>query len=122
MFEHLLSSIGIGGATVDTKLRNSHFHIGDPIEGAVHIEGDNSNINKITLKLIERIKNNDSTSEFESLDQVLDEVTLNADGPFTPFTINDYTIQSKTNSIVLETRLYLHNAVDAYDEDEIVFD
>ncbi|HEX8698837.1 MAG TPA: sporulation protein [Myxococcaceae bacterium] len=53
-FEKMLASVGIGNATVDTRLRNSQVRVGDKLEGVVHIKGGSTDqqIDSIYLQLM----------------------------------------------------------------------
>lgn len=53
IFNKVLASVGIGAATVDTKLENSRYTAGDVVRGNVEIMGGNveQNIDRIYLTL-----------------------------------------------------------------------
>ncbi|MEJ7842302.1 MAG: sporulation protein [Rubrobacter sp.] len=65
MFKRLLSSIGVGGATVDTRLHADSFVPGGTVSGETHIVGgsDAQEFNRIYLAVSTRYKHDDSTHE-----------------------------------------------------------
>lgn len=119
----VLSSIGIGSATVDTILPRTEFHPGETVEATVEIEGGESDqdIEAITLQLVTGVGGEDVVLDtFEipgTFTLATDEsraartdVTL---PPWTPITRGDQTVW-------LRTVLDIEWAVDPSDEDDIV--
>ncbi|TDM13301.1 sporulation protein [Macrococcus lamae] len=123
MFKHLLSSIGIDGMTVDTLVNNNRFDTNERVEGVIHIRRDRHHIDHIELTLVERIFNDDDTSDFATYDHILEKVSIVDDGQNNvPFSFPvPTTIKSLNNQFFIITQLYIDGAVDAYDEDEIYF-
>lgn len=66
MFKKLLSSIGYGGATVDTRLHADTFVPGGMVSGETHIVGssDPQEFNRVYLYVSTRYKHEDSTHEY----------------------------------------------------------
>src|SRR5215211_5934201 len=63
VFRRLLSSIGVGGARVDTRLGAESFVPGGPVSGEVYITGgDAQGFNRICLSVV-NYKHEDSTHE-----------------------------------------------------------
>lgn len=65
MFKKLLSSIGVGGAKVDTRLHTDSFVPGGEVSGETHITGgsDAQEFNRIYMSVSTRYKHDDSTHE-----------------------------------------------------------
>ena len=65
MFKKLLSSIGVGGARVDTRLHADSFVPGGTVSGETHVTGggDAQEFNRIYLGVTTRYKHDDSTHE-----------------------------------------------------------
>jgi sporulation-control protein len=65
VFKKLLSSIGVGGARVDTRLHADSFVPGGEVSGETHIVGgsDAQEFNRIYLAVSTRYKHEDSTHE-----------------------------------------------------------
>ena len=65
MFKKLLSSIGVGGARVDTRLHADSFVPGGEVSGETHVVGggDAQEFNRIYLAVSTRYKHEDSTHE-----------------------------------------------------------
>lgn len=130
MFNNLLTSIGVGAVTADTHIENSVNYENDLIRGVVLLKGGNADqkINKIELTLIERIQNDDKTSQFEEVDNELDTYTYDVaftvaakaseEVPF-QFKLENHDIDTINNQIFLKTHVFIDNSVDAYDEDSV---
>lgn len=131
MFYNLLTSIGIGSIKADTRIENKINYENDLIKGVVILEGGNTNqkVNKIQITLIERIQNDDKTSQFSEVDIELD--TYIYAGEFTvrakevekvhfQFKLKNHDIDIKNNIIYLKTHVFIDHSVDAYDEDEVI--
>lgn len=65
MFKKLLSSIGVGGAKVDTRLHADSFVPGGEVSGETHVVGgsDTQEFNRIYISVSTRYKHDDSTHE-----------------------------------------------------------
>ncbi|MFI3547047.1 sporulation protein [Mammaliicoccus sciuri] len=131
MFDNLLTSIGIGSIKVDTHIENNMNYENDLIKGVVILEGGNTDqkVNRIEITLIERIQNDDKTSQFSEVDNELD--TYIYAGEFTvrakkvekvhfQFKLKNHEIDVKNNKIYMKTHVFVDNSVDAYDEDEVL--
>ncbi len=68
MFGKLLSAIGIGSATVDTKLNNANVQPGGVLSGVTHIKGGSSDqdLNPLYLHFVAKIKRTVETEEGSS--------------------------------------------------------
>ncbi|MBL0847009.1 sporulation protein [Mammaliicoccus fleurettii] len=131
MFNNLLTSIGIGSIKADTHIENNINYENDLIKGVVILEGGNTDqkVNKIEIILIERIQNDDKTSQFSEVDNELDtyiyagEFMVRANEvetvPF-QFKLENHEIDVENNKIYLKTHVFIDHSVDAYDEDEIL--
>ena len=130
MFNNLLTTFGIGGLTVDTRIENTTNYENDLIKGVVVLKGGTSDqkVNKIEITLIERIHNDDKTSQFSVIDNELD--TYIYAGEFTvgamevekvhfQFKLENHDIDVKNNTIYMKTHVFIGHSVDVYDEDEV---
>ncbi|MCE4957133.1 sporulation protein [Macrococcoides caseolyticum] len=125
MFDELLTSIGFGNAKVDTLVKQTTFHPEDKIAGVVQLFNlTEQDIERIELTLIERKENTDETSDFHTIDLPVSKVILQHDGtgevPFifdTHEAIEDYI----NHEFFIMTHVFVDNAVDYYDEDQIYF-
>ncbi|WP_323705655.1 sporulation protein [Mammaliicoccus sciuri] len=130
MFNNLLTSIGIGSIKADTRIENKFNFENDLIKGVVILRGGNAdqNVNKIEITLIERIQNDDKTSQFSEIDNELD--TYIYAGGFTvaakevekvhfQFKLKNHKIDVNNNKIYLKTHVFVDHSIDAYDEDEV---
>lgn len=130
MFNNLLTSIGIGSIKADTHIENKVNYENDLIKGVVILEGGNTDqkVNKIEITLIERIQNDDKTSQFSEVDNELD--TYIYAGEFMvranevekvhfQFKLENHDIDVKNNKIYMKTHVFVDHSVDAYDEDEV---
>lgn len=130
MFNNLLTSIGIGSIKADTHIENNINYENDLIKGVVILEGGNTDqkVNKIEITLIERIQNDDKTSQFSEVDNELD--TYIYAGEFMirakevekvhfQFKLENHDIDVKNNKIYMKTHVFVDHSVDAYDEDEV---
>ncbi len=123
MFKHLLSSIGIDGMTVDTLVNRTQYDRNEPIEGVIHLKRDDHRVNRIELTLIERIANDDDSSDFATYDHILEKVILTDDGSdriHFKFSVPDH-IKSLDHQFVIVTQAFIEGSIDAHDEDYIQF-
>ncbi|ULG73281.1 sporulation protein [Macrococcus brunensis] len=123
MFKNLLSSIGFEDLTVDTRINQTNYRLGDTIEGIVELSGQTGHIEYIEIQLVERQENTDESSDIQSFDHIISRVHLT---PETDETIRfqldaGHDIKSILNQFFIMTHVYIANSVDAYDEDEIFF-
>ncbi|MCC5893221.1 sporulation protein [Exiguobacterium sp.] len=132
MFKKLLSSIGVGAATVDTRLADSHCEPGGTLEGVVHVKGGNveQSVDRIYIffnTLYKHEVNDKATYSTFTIEKIslneapfligpdeVKEIPFTIDVPFnTPLSVS----QSKS---WIETGLDIAQAVDPKDEDAIV--
>lgn len=132
MFKKLLSSIGIGAATVDTRLEDSACVPGGTLDGVVHIKGGNTeqSVDRIYIffnTLYKHEVNDKTTYSTFTIEKILlneapfmigpeevKEIPFTIEVPFnTPISVS----QSKS---WIETGLDIAQAVDPKDEDSIL--
>ncbi|TCI25226.1 MULTISPECIES: sporulation protein [unclassified Exiguobacterium] len=132
MFKKLLSSIGIGAATVDTRLAENSCVPGGTLDGVVHIKGGNveQSVDRIYIffnTLYKHEVNDKTTYSTFTIEKILlneapfmigpdevKEIPFTIEVPFnTPISVS----QSKT---WIETGLDIAQAVDPKDEDSIL--
>ncbi|MFC6117728.1 sporulation protein [Macrococcoides bohemicum] len=125
MFKELLTSIGIGDAKVDTLVKKITFHPEEQIAGIVKLENlAEQDIDRIELILIERKENTDETSDFHTIDLPVSKVILQHDGTEeVPFIFDTHDeIEDYNHEFYIMTHVFVDNAVDYYDEDQIYFE
>lgn len=132
MFKKLLSSIGIGAATVDTRLAENSCFPGGTLDGVVHIKGGSieQSVDRIYIffnTLYKHEVNDKTTYSTFTIEKILlneapfmigpdevKEIPFTIEVPFnTPISVS----QSKT---WIETGLDIAQAVDPKDEDSIL--
>ncbi len=127
MFRKLLSSIGVGGATVDTRLNAESLVPGELVSGEIRIVGgdDTQEFNRIYLSVTTSYKHEDSTYEhaLAQYDVVRKPFTVgskeNRSIPFS-FTLPYATPLSLGRArVYLRTGLDVSGALDPSDTDEI---
>ncbi|WP_414052623.1 sporulation protein [Macrococcus animalis] len=126
MFKELLTTIGFGDAKVNTMVKKTTFHPEERIAGVVRLENlPEDAIDRIELTLIERRDNTDETSDFQTIDIEISKVMLQNDGSGeVPFIFDSYDeIEDYNNhEFFIMTHVFVDNAVDYYDEDQIYFE
>ncbi|MEK4230713.1 sporulation protein [Solibacillus sp. FSL H8-0538] len=130
LFNKILASVGIGAATVDTKLQKSTYTAGDTVSGIVEIIGGNTEqqIDAIYLTLYTNyIKEVNDTKVTEqaaiSKIQVNETLTIKANEkreiPFS-FTLPfDVPVTAGQSRVWIHTGLDIKNAIDPNDKDFI---
>lgn len=127
MFRKLLSSIGIGGAKVDTRLAAETFVPGEPVSGEVYIVGgDNAQeFERIYLSVVTSYKHEDSTHNYDlaNYDVMKERISVgqgeNRTVPFS-FTLPYATPLSIGHGrVYLKTGLDIASAIDPSDTDDI---
>ncbi|TDM04196.1 sporulation protein [Macrococcus carouselicus] len=123
MFKNLLSSIGFEDVEVETRINQQTYHPADTIEGLIELKGRADHIDYIEVQLVERVENQDKSSDFETFDHVLSKVHLTTETEQTlHFQLEGpHNIQSAESQFFIMTHVYIKNSVDAYDDDEIFF-
>nr|WP_165983262.1 sporulation protein [Macrococcus goetzii] len=125
MFKELLTSIGFGDSKVDTLVKKTTFHPEEQIAGVVKLENlTEQDIDRIELTLIERKENTDETSDFHTIDLPVSKVILQHDGTEeVPFIFDTHEeIEDYNHEFYIMTHVFVDNAVDYYDEDQIYFE
>jgi sporulation-control protein len=129
-FRRLLSSIGIGAATVDTRLERSEFSPGDEVRGVVEIKGGDSDteINGIRLEVQTYYKRESGdktvteTGTIERFPIVGQTVIKGRDTGQTPFSFTlpyDTPLTLHRTSVWVRTALDVQMAMDPSDSDAI---
>ncbi|GEM_PF-844251 len=132
MFDKIFTSIGIGAATVDTKLSQAEYKQTDIINGVVEVRGGTSNqfIARITVKFISRLHEYREDSDFDTHDKVLleevvlekEDIKANTTHKF-PFDLNidgiEFPSTDDTTKLFILTEVEIGQSVDAFDEDEV---
>lgn len=126
MFKKLLSSIGIGGATVDTRLHADTFVPGGEVSGETHITGggDAQEFNRIYLYVSTRYKHDDSTHEYTLAEyEIAGRTDVGAgESQAIPFSfVLPYTtpLSMGRHGVQVRTGLDVSGAIDPSDADEI---
>jgi sporulation-control protein len=126
VFRKLLSSIGIGGAKVDTRLGADSFLPGEMVSGEVYITGggDAQELNRIYISVVTTYKHDDSTHEYTLGSQDVSgslriEANENRSIPFTFNLPRDTPLSLGHTRIYIKTGLDVPNALDPSDRDEI---
>ena len=130
MLPKWLSQFGINDLKINTVVDNNSFYVNGKLHGSILIEGDNSSeeIYNIKLEVIEKIEIHDPTSDFKVLDNILytyeikDKFTVQANEKISrkfSVALPLENIKGKPDQITIRTHIYLANAVDNYDEDQI---
>lgn len=130
MFEKLLTSIGIGNLTIDTRLHKTTFNEEEPIKGKLYFKGGSCElkVEYIKLSLIEKVNNAEEDSDFSEFDHVLHEVKLNKSFLIQKKEIQEYDFEIKLEKIefkgepteiFLKTHVHIDQSIGADDEDRL---
>ena len=132
MFKKVISSIGFGNVTIDTKLEKDTFHPGDTANGIVEINGGiyEKKINGIVLMLLIKYEADKEDSDFSYHEKVVTEQTITSDMTIPqkkklslPFSLHipaDHPLTDEQTETVLRTKLLVSQAIDPIDEDTII--
>lgn len=132
MFKKLLSSIGVGAATVDTRLADNHCKPGGRLEGVVHVKGGNveQSVDRIYI-FFNTLYKHEVNDKMTYSTFTIEKISLN-EAPFLigpdevkdiPFTIDvpyNTPLSVSQSKSWIETGLDIAQAVDPKDEDAIV--
>lgn len=130
MFENLLTSIGINSLKVDTLVKSEYISPNDSLSGIITLYGGNATqlVNKIELSLVERYDNPDERSQIPVLENELETLILHKNININKeeqrseefkFNLPEVSFKRNPDYLILKTRVYIANSVDAYDEDKI---
>ncbi|MEB3752004.1 sporulation protein [Geobacillus sp. FSL W8-0032] len=133
MFKKLLSSIGIGSATVDTKLAKAQYAQGETVEGVVEIRGGSveQHIDKIDLALVTTYIREVDDHKFEekavlARHKVSDSLTIGPNETKTiPFRFTlpyDTPVTLGSSKVWLQTGLDIQMALDPQDRDYLTIE
>ncbi|WP_404460935.1 sporulation protein [Sutcliffiella horikoshii] len=138
LFSKLITSVGIGSAKVDTKLKKNYFMQGEVLDGMVEILGGNSNqkIDAIHLKLMTLYGHEGSsrlTNTVLHTHKLNDSFTIHAgerkEIPFsfripldTPITMQDPETGKNIPPVWIATEADVKNAIDPRDKDYITIE
>ena len=132
MLKKVITSIGFGNVTVDTKLEKDTFHPGESLQGAVVLNGGLSEkkIKGIMLTLLSKYEAEKEDSDFSYHEKVITEQKIISDVfipakeemsfPFTMEIPREHPLTDERTETVLRTRLLVSQAVDPVDEDTII--
>lgn len=130
MFEKLLTSLGVGALTVETRLEKDVFDANELISGKVVLKGGDADqqISKIKLSLIEHKENETEHSDFDEMENVLQVYEINSEQVIEAdqtveksfeFPLEKYKFQNNTDALTLRTYVYIDNGADAEEDAEI---
>ncbi|WP_412518366.1 sporulation protein [Staphylococcus simulans] len=130
MFEKLLTSLGVGALTVETRLEKDVFDANELISGKVVLKGGDADqqISKIKLSLIEHKENETEHSDFDEMENILQVYEINSEQVIEAdqtveksfeFPLEKYKFQNNTDALTLRTYVYIDNGADAEEDAEI---
>lgn len=132
MWKDFFSSIGINSVTVDTTIEQKAYSPGDMIHGTVHVKGGQAEepIEKIQLLLYMQYEEVKEDSDFNWHDKHIEEQHIEFDRnikeeetidmPFS-FALPKDSIQTdEKHKWFIKTKVFIEQAVDPEDEDEII--
>jgi sporulation-control protein len=126
VFRKLMSSIGIGGAKVDTRLGAESFSPGEMVSGEIYISGgdDEQEFNRIYIAVVTSYKHDESTHEYTLVsNDVSGSLRVGAKENRTiPFTFDlpyDIPLTLGRTHLYAKTGLDISGALDPSDSDEI---
>lgn len=132
MWKNILSSIGIGGVTIDTILQKKTYQRGDKIKGAVLIRGGQAAepIESLIVSLHLQVNEVREDSDFSYHEKDLKEITIpmNRDVqpqekltiPFTLEIDEEHPATDEKNKTFLKTTALIPQAIDPSDQDEVI--
>lgn len=128
-FSHVLATIGIGAAKVDTRLAKDTFQVGETISGVVLIQGGHvaQHIDNIYLYLMtqvikeidDKVKENTVLNTFKVTDAMLVQPNEKKEIPFNFVLPYETPISAGNTSIWIKTGLDVKYAIDPTDNDYI---
>lgn len=130
MFEKLLTSLGVGALTIETRLEKEAFDANELIKGKVVLKGGDADqqISKIKLSLIDHVKNSTEHSDFDEMENVLQEYEIQSKqvveaGETTEkafeFPLEKFDFEKGTDALTLRTYVYIDSGADAEEDAEI---
>ncbi|KZN99758.1 hypothetical protein A4244_17335 [Bacillus badius] len=132
MWKNILSSIGIGGVAIDTVLEKTDYHAGEKMKGKVLINGGQAAepIDALVISWYLQIHEVREDSDFSYHDKELKEMTLPIQRDIQPkekltipFTLEidaEHPPTSATHQTFLKTTAVIPQAVDPFDQDEVI--
>lgn len=132
MWKDFFSSIGIGSVKVDTVLQNQKAKPGETIKGNIVIRGGQADepIEKINVLLYLQYKEVHKDSDFSWHDKHIEKLTINMNRDIKareeesiPFILKIPADSPKTgekHKWFIQTTVFIHQAIDPKDEDEIL--
>ncbi|AYC29479.1 sporulation protein [Paenisporosarcina cavernae] len=132
MLKKFLSTIGIGTMKVDTILDKRELTFDENLSGTIYIDGGDSEqmIEYVKLEVIKRVEGHREDSDFDVTDQLISKHSIELVGslksketrmiPFEMQPDDRWSIQDN-EKLLLRTTIHIANAVDVYDEDEILY-
>ncbi|MCP8970339.1 sporulation protein [Ectobacillus ponti] len=128
MFQKILASIGVGAAKVDTVLQQEHCYAGDPVRGAVRIEGGavEQQIDSIYLVLSmlytkeaddRKVKVQYDLDRFQLTEPILISPGEKREVPFSFLLPLETPVTFGSRSVWVSTGLDIKNSIDPTDRD-----
>ncbi len=133
MLKQFLSSIGYGSMKVETIIGSPAIAFGENLNGTVYIDGGDSEqlVDYIEIELIKRTTEEREDSDFNTHDKFITKQSLemvstvkSKETHMIPFELvpdERWETQSDKEKLILRTTVYIMNAVDVHDEDEITY-
>ncbi|MCD8795917.1 sporulation protein [Mammaliicoccus sciuri] len=130
MFEKLLTSIGVGNLTIDTRLEKMTFNEEEPIKGKVIFKGGSCDleVKYIELSLIERVNNQNEDSDFSEFDYELHKHKVNQSFLIKKkdhqeyefeFKLEQIEFKGEPDEIFLKTHVHIDQSIGADDEEKL---
>ncbi|WP_100331089.1 sporulation protein [Bacillus xiapuensis] len=132
MLKRFLSSIGIGGVTIDTVVTPRTCSAGDTVKGKVMISGGRAEvyIQSIVLQLVTEIEETRDDSDFAYQENEIERITLDIDRAISPdetkeipfkLSIQEHHPATREHQrTYLRTTAVIPQAVNPTDQDELV--
>lgn len=133
MLKKFLSSIGYGSMKIDTVVDKPEIAHGETLSGTIYILGGQSDqmIEFIKLEIIKRTEGYREDSDFDVTNDIVAKHTIEIVGsvksketrmvPFELMPDDRWESDVDHVKLYLRTTVYINNAVDVQDEDEIVY-
>lgn len=127
MFRKLLSSIGVGGAKVDTRLGTEPFVPGETVSGEIYVTGggDEQEFERIYLTVVASYRHEDTTHQYDlaRYDVVSERFSVgsgeNRTFPFSFILPSATPLSLGHGRVYLKTGLDISGAIDPSDTDDI---
>jgi sporulation-control protein len=133
MLKQFLSSIGYGAMKVDTIIGSPNIAFGENLNGTIYIEGGDSEqlVEHIEIELMKRTSEEKEDSDFSIHDKTITKQSFEMVStvkskathmiPFELVPDERWETLSENEKLILRTTVFILNAVDIHDEDEITY-